>query len=1276
MMHEPKRDRHVIILSIMAILCTVVSARSAEPPPPESEDHLRPPPVADTLKEQTIYIPYGKLRDVFERQGRGVFLPYEQFQELWRAARLATIKPPPQGPPIEALITEISSEATVAQDVVRVKATVHLEVLTEGWHEIPLRLSDSAITSATIGGQPARIVTDDIHGYRLVVEKTGDQPDQVELVLEYAKAFTRSPGLNSVSFDAPQAPINRWRVRVPQSGVKVNIRPLRAATEVPLGDPAERSADETVVLAFVGAAPSVQIDWTPRAEGATGLAALVTVESVQRVWVQEGVLRSTANLAYNISRATVDKLILRVPADQKVVNVFDANVRQWSVARTGTHQEITVELFEPAEGTQHVMVELERFGSSPTSDGHHGGPGAPGLHDEVDVPVVSAAHVGRQQGTVAVNVADGLRVEVLRRTGLVQMDASQLPDLGGGRRGPLPDGSGSDCAWALSYRYVSLPFELALRVEKVEPRITADTLVEAYLAPEELSLYVQTIYEIEKAGVFQLEFDIPAGYQVRNVRGLVAVGATPARLESHFTRDASEGRVQLVVNLGRKALGRVGIAFDLHRPLDEPDLLSPTGGTVEVVIHTPLPNGRGSASAPLPNGRGSEPTPHPDGRGSEPTPHPDGRGFESSRVAGDTVNRATGRLVIYAPQSLRVNPADAQGLRNITVTEAMKGMVPAGPEIVNRRRSKARAGTGRFAFAFAEHRARLTLKAERRKPHITARQLLLATIESAVVKCEATFFYDILYSGVESLRIDLPADLARRIHNDTSGVYEAVLDPPPEDLADGYTAWSFRGETAFTGSVTIKLSWETPIGPLDIGKSAELSIPHLRPMGVDRAWGQIVLAKAETIDIRTDSGVNAQAGMGLVPIDPRHDLMALPPGSATRRAARAFEFHDDRKEPAPGGVLTVTVTRYKLEEIKRTSMDRALLRMVVTRSDQLSVAALYRVRSARQRLALTLPQNVEFDTDPVRINGRPVSLERGQKDEFFVPLTGRSPEEAFLLEIRYTVPGCGTHLAIPAFPSQPAVQKVYISAYLPAEWTLLGSLGPWADELRWRRMGVLDYKPFPRRLERDLVSWVTEGVAAAGDPTDTFQTDGDPLLFSALGPIPPPDGGPTLTLVTVHEDLRAALVFAIVLAGGLILLRAKEAKRLWALGAFLTLLVLSGVFLPTFALQICDGVMASALVIVFVLWGLTYLAWTRPRDPNVIARKEARQEAALARIRHVVAIATAGPPEPPGLPESAKTTAEHKTPGGSEKAEESGDSTAGPNTGADPDKGKGGERDA
>ena len=57
-------------------------------------------------------------------------------------------------------------------------------------------------------------------------------------------------------------------------------------------------------------------------------------------------------------------------------------------------------------------------------------------------------------------------------------------------------------------------------------------------------------------------------------------------------------------------------------------------------------------------------------------------------------------------------------------------------------------------------------------------------------------------------------------------------------------------------------------------------------------------------------------------------------------AAAALEFHEDWE-------LTLTATRYELEVLKQTSIERALLRMVITRSDRVAVQALYRMRSNR-----------------------------------------------------------------------------------------------------------------------------------------------------------------------------------------------------------------------------------------------------------------------------------------------------------------------------------------
>ena len=104
-----------------------MAAAQEEPKTPQPRMVAEKEPPA---REQTIYIPYTKLRQIFEREGRGVFVPYDEFQRLWKAAREATKKPDDPKSPLATLIAEIDSQATVSRDVMTVAAKLQIEVLT------------------------------------------------------------------------------------------------------------------------------------------------------------------------------------------------------------------------------------------------------------------------------------------------------------------------------------------------------------------------------------------------------------------------------------------------------------------------------------------------------------------------------------------------------------------------------------------------------------------------------------------------------------------------------------------------------------------------------------------------------------------------------------------------------------------------------------------------------------------------------------------------------------------------------------------------------------------------------------------------------------------------------------------------------------------------------------------------------------------------------------------------------------------------------------------
>ncbi len=1131
------------LLLIAGLVCMVLGGMAPDLRAQSEE------PAEEKIVERTIYVPFAKLREVFEREGRGVFLPYEEFEELWKAAQAASQTPPAMGPLVDNMIVAASNEATVEQDVIRVSATLTIELLKSGWNQVPLRLQDAAILSASIDGSPARIIAQADGSYQLLIQNESQQAQRIELLLDYAKAFTKTPGKNSVQFSAPQAPVNRWRIRIPQAGVKVNIDPMIAASESPsletdASPAAERTAetedeeaasrppdteaagvDETVLLAFVGAAPQISIDWTPKAEGATGLDALVSVEALQEVYLSEGATRTRTQLKYDISRSQVAQLNVDVPADYKVVNVFDPNVRKWDVTVEGAMQHIQVELFEPATEQQLLLLELEKYNENQTNE-------------EWQAPQVRALDVARQQGVVVVQVDNSLRAEATTRSGLLQLDVSELPP-------SLTDGN-----WAFAYRYAALPMELRLNLEKVQPRITLEQLVEYVVEPEQVTLGVTVVYNIEQAGVFQFSIAVPAGYEVRRVQGLEIVGANAAAVAGFQT--SGDDQPVLVVNLSRKAIGKVGLYVHLQRRLADPNLLAPTGV---------------SSSLPL----------------VVPT------------AQQEFVSQATGKLVVYAPESLRMSPTPT-GLRPIAISEAFTSLPPSGS-------GSAAGGRAVVAYEFSEQAATLDLSLERRKPYVTARQRLLVGVEEGVVRYECLIMVNVLYSGVKSLRVDVPADLAADIRNVSGGLRDAPMEPVPDDAAPGYVAWEFTADSELLGNHTIRLSWESKIDELEVGSSLTIAVPRIQPMATDRAWGQIVITKSESLDVEPTGTPE-----GLRPIDPLQDVM---PEARVRNAARAFEFYEDWQ-------LELTATRYELEEVKRTSIERAVVRTVITRSGMHNVHASYRIRSARQRLTLKLPEGVEFDTQPARINGSPVSLERGDQELLTIPLVGQNANAPFVLDLRYSLEGDARRIALPEFPEEPAVQKVYLAVFLPDEVSLLHSGGPWTEEFEWE-WDALRTKPVSKLSDDALVNWVGEGITVSAGPM--FQKDGLMYLFSALRPAPSPDGA--LCLWTMRQTSLSGLVVVVLAVIGLLLLRSELVSKLVVIMLALILAVGCGTFAPALGQQLVGVPMIAGLLIVGILWSTWHAARTvrmvdwqhvfTPRsDPPTVAATASAEQAATA----------------------------------------------------------------
>ena len=491
-----------------------------------------------------------------------------------------------------------------------------------------------------------------------------------------------------------------------------------------------------------------------------------------------------------------------------------------------------------------------------------------------------------------------------------------------------------------------------------------------------------------------------------------------------------------------------------------------------------------------------------------------------------------------------------------------------------------------LAYSFSHTDASIELEAKRRRPQVTVEQVVVVSVQSGVVKYDASLFYEVLYSGVKSLRLDVPTALVADLRNRSPNIFKQVVDPQPDNVPEGYTTWELTGDNEFFGKHQIRFTWEKKITDLPLGESTNVAVERLMPADVDRANGQIVLTKSETIDIQPNLDAN-----GLRPIDPQTDLAQ---GVSVENAAMAFEFVDDWS-------LNLTATRFELQELKRTSISRAVVRAVALRQNELSVQCLYKIRSVGQRISIQMPAGFDaatsFDDQPIRVNGQRVTPESGGKDLIYVPLTGLNSDEPFLLEIRYTIPGDPNQIDLPLFVDEPAVQKVYLCVYLPFERALLHRSGDWTDvavdEHTNSIAGLLSSgsansiasRVFQTRTEyvEQYLNWVQSGINFDSSASQKFEVDGRPYVFSALRPNPAPAG--SLHLRTINLTVLNVIVFGAIAILGLMLARTRFTTQITGAMFVTAALVAVGVFFPL----VTEHLFSEALLLTVGVVGLTCL---------------------------------------------------------------------------------------
>ncbi|MDP1561892.1 MAG: hypothetical protein Q8M16_10980 [Pirellulaceae bacterium] len=523
--------------------------------------------------EQSIYIPYQRIRDKFEQTGRGVYIPYEQFEELWNAARES--KKATEAPAIPTSFALVSSlsRATLERTLVRVETDILIDFVQAGWHRVPLGLNGCAIQSAELNEEPCRVVQREDGGFELLYEaKSANLAGR--LAMQYVTGVTVGGGENKVSWPVPPTAINRWEIVIDQPEVDIMVTPAVVTSttnrSTPTDSPAEtpvvetdpnRSVDKnrSSIVALLGNSQQIEVRWTPRSVGAEGLAALVTAQTQVQADVQRNLIRSRHNLTLQIQRAAINNVELSVPRELRIVNVLSESVKKWQVdAEQGL---LKIDLFEGLQGALSLIVETEQEIAGDTTSKR-----------QIALTPIQVAAATRQPGTLIVLGEPGLRIDVAKLTGLSRVNDGRPhePDAGPAR---------------LNFQYSTVPYELTLDLEEWAPLVHAQQRVHAQLESRRVETTTRFLLDVKQRGIFQIPLDLPEGLEIVRVIGDSPAGHQGVSIEKHERVAEPAGRV--MVQLAAEARGPVAFLVTTTQSIPGAGLVDAEAAPTPITIRWP-----------------------------------------------------------------------------------------------------------------------------------------------------------------------------------------------------------------------------------------------------------------------------------------------------------------------------------------------------------------------------------------------------------------------------------------------------------------------------------------------------------------------------------------------------------------------------------------------------------------------------------------------------------------------------------------------------------------
>jgi len=329
---------------------------------------------------------------------------------------------PPPPPPARATVSETAYELTAGEGLATGTAELAIDVLDDGWVEVPLPAS-LFVRAARLGGRPLAI-TDSRPAAgaspgafpgaspgsgtrRILLSRRG----RSLVTLDVAVPIAETAGNESIQLPPATGGLVRATLTVPRADVAISASGGTIVERA--GEPSARR-----VTAHAALGQTLGLSWSRQRE-ATGASLPVRLRGQLQhvVGLGEDTALVTARVTIEVLRGGASAFTLRVPDGLVVNQVQGAHVADWDIQDAA----LTITLLDRVDRQVAVIVSGE---FRPPASGR------------IEVPLLHLADAERETGAVAVEVLGAGEVMKHEARGLDPTDPTDLGDLLSGRLSP------------------------------------------------------------------------------------------------------------------------------------------------------------------------------------------------------------------------------------------------------------------------------------------------------------------------------------------------------------------------------------------------------------------------------------------------------------------------------------------------------------------------------------------------------------------------------------------------------------------------------------------------------------------------------------------------------------------------------------------------------------------------------------------------------------------------------------------------------------------------